>query len=180
MTFATLFSPRFLLLLGGVIFTAANLSAQTTPAKDGPAAAPAQAPAKEPAASELTAAEAAFAAMLKNATLKGSWAPIDKRLLGEEKQDGYRIVRAEKIKGSQWSLISRFTFQGKEINVPFPVTVHFAGDAAVMALDTIPLGDGSVWSARILFHDDVYAGSWWGADKATKSGVVSGTITREP
>jgi hypothetical protein len=133
-----------------------------------------------PSRGELSEQESAFAAMLKNATLRGSWAPIDKRLLGEEQEDGYRIVRAEKISGSQWTLISRFKFQGKEVNVPFPVIVHFAGDAAVMALDKIPLGDGSLWSARILFHDDVYAGSWWGADKAVKSGVVSGTITREP
>jgi len=128
----------------------------------------------------LSAAEAAFAAMLTNATLRGSWAPIDKRLLGEEHKDGYRILRAEKKGDSRWALVSRMKFQGQEITVPFPVTVHFAGDVAVLILDKIPLGDGSVWSARILFHDDVYAGSWWGADKAEKSGVVSGTITRDP
>ncbi|MFN0125600.1 MAG: hypothetical protein ACKV19_02810 [Verrucomicrobiales bacterium] len=128
----------------------------------------------------LTAQESAFAAMLTNATLRGTWAPIDQRLLGEEHKDGYRILRAEKLGEGKWALVSRLQFQGQEITVPFPVTVHFAADVAVLVLDKIPLGDGSLWSARILFHDDVYAGSWWGADKATKSGVVSGTITREP
>jgi len=169
----------------GVILCGARLAGQTPQAEEkAESVAPAGAkPQSEPGSATpgaLSAQEVAFAAMLKNATLRGSWAPIDKRLLGEEQEDGYRIVRAEKINGSQWSLVSRFKFQGKEVNVPFPVTVHFAGDAAVLALDKIPLGDGTLWSARILFHDDVYAGSWWGADKAAKSGVVSGTITREP
>jgi hypothetical protein len=170
--------PHLLVFLG-ILGLAAPLSGQTLPAAE-PAPAKSGSVATAPAATaELTAQEAAFAAMLKNATLKGSWAPIDKRLLGKEQEDGYRILRAEKVNGSQWSLVSLFKFQGQELSVPFPVTIHFAGDAAVMALDKIPLGDGSVWSARILFHDDVYAGSWWGADKAAKSGVVSGTITRE-
>jgi hypothetical protein len=68
--------------------------------------------------------------------------------------------------------------QGQEVEFPFPVTVKFAGDVAVLIMDNIPLGDGETWSARVLFHDDVYAGSWWGKDKAEKSGVISGTITR--
>jgi hypothetical protein len=148
---------------------------ESTPAAAKPAEAGAPA-GKAP----LTAQESAFAAMLTNATLRGTWAPIDQRLLGDEHKDGYRILRAEKLGDGKWALISRLQFQGQEMTVPFPVTVHFAGDTAVLVLDKIPLGDGSLWSARILFHDDVYAGSWWGADKATKSGVVSGTITREP
>jgi len=170
--------PHALILLG-VLVLAAPLPGQTAPSAEPPAAERSPTAADAAASTELTAQEAAFAAMLKNATLRGSWAPIDKRLLGKEQEDGYRILRAEKIRGSQWSLVSLFKIQGQELSVPFPVTIHFAGDVAVMALDKIPLGDGTVWSARILFHDDVYAGSWWGADKAVKSGVVSGTITRD-
>lgn len=121
---------------------------------------------------------AAFAAMLENATLKGTWAPVDKRLLGDNQEDGYHIVRATKKDGDQWEVLYRMKVQGKEIDFPLPVTVKFAGDAAVMILDNSPVGIGQTWSARILFHDDVYAGSWWSPDKQ-KSGIVSGTITRE-
>jgi len=155
----------------------ANPDAPATPAADPP---PAEKPAPPADTAAMTEAEAAFAAMLTNATLRGSWAPIDKSLLGEEHKDGYRILQARKLDGNRWALMSRLKFQGQEITVPFPVTVHFAGDAAVLVLDNIPLADGSLWSARVLFHDDVYAGSWWGANKAEKSGVISGTITREP
>ena len=123
-------------------------------------------------------AENAFSAMLKNATLNGTWAPIDKSLLGDDQKDGYEIVSATKKEGDVWVLVSKMKFQGQEMQIPIPVRVKFAGDTAVMILNNLPLGDGTTWSARILFHDDVYAGSWWGPDKAKKSGIVSGTITR--
>lgn len=130
------------------------------------------------ARAETQEIEKAFSAMLTNATLNGTWAPIDKRLLGDDQKDGYEIVRATKKEADQWVLVSKMKFNGQELQIPIPVIVKFAGDTAVMVLNNLPLGDGTTWSARILFHDDVYAGSWWGADKATKSGIVSGTITR--
>ncbi len=132
-----------------------------------------------PVAAATPEAERAFAAMLEDATLNGTWAPIDQRLLGDNQEDGYKIVRATKKEGDQWVLVSKMAFRGQEMEVPIPVTVVFAGDTAVMILNDLPLGDGASWSARILFHDDVYAGSWWGSDKASKSGIVSGTVTRE-
>ena len=43
--------------------------------------------------------EAQFKAMLKNATLKGTWAPIQQGNLSSEKGgDSYRISRVEKIR----------------------------------------------------------------------------------
>ena len=122
---------------------------------------------------------AAFSAMLTNATLNGTWAPIDKRLLGDDQDDKYHIVRASKVQGNKWNIVTRMKFQGQELEFPIPVVIEFAGDVAVMILDNVPVGPGQTWSARILFHDDVYAGSWWGAEKSKKSGIVSGTITRE-
>ena len=129
---------------------------------------------KEPTQEE---AAKAFSAMLENATLKGTWAPIDKRLLGDEQQDGYDIVKAEHKEGDTWAIHYKMKFQGQEIVFPLPVTVKFAGDAAVMILNDSPVGIGQTWSARILFHDDVYTGTWWNKGK-TKGGIVSGTITR--
>jgi hypothetical protein len=42
-------------------------------------------------------AETKFIAMLKNATLKGTWAPVQQGKLGSEKgDDSYRIARVEK------------------------------------------------------------------------------------
>ena len=119
-----------------------------------------------------------FQAMLKNATLNGSWAPVAKGAVGNDRKDGYRIVRAVPKGGDDWNIVSRTKHQGRMVDYPIPVKVHFAGDTAVMLLNNVPVGDGGVWSARVLFHADVYVGSWWSPNRE-KSGIVSGTITRK-
>jgi hypothetical protein len=125
------------------------------------------------------AMEQKFSAMLEEATLHGTWAPFRAEGLGDDLEDRYFIVRAAKEKGDRWLIVSRLNYKGQQLDVPIPVVIKFAGDAAVMILNDVPVGEGKTWSARILFHDDVYAGSWWGAEKK-EGGVVSGTITRAP
>jgi hypothetical protein len=50
----------------------------------------------------------------------------------------------------------------------------------VLILDDARAGPGKAnWSARILFHDDVYAGRWWETANKEHGGTISGTITRE-
>lgn len=124
--------------------------------------------------------EAKFIAMLKNATLKGSWAPLQQGKLGAEKgNDVYRIARVEKTAGDKWSLVSLVNAGGKQIEYPIPVTVKFAGDTAVLILDDVRTGSGAAnWSARVMFHDDVYTGRWWATADRNHGGTISGTITR--
>jgi hypothetical protein len=124
--------------------------------------------------------EAKFIAMLKNSTLKGTWAPVTQGVLGGEKKDeGYRIVRAEKKEGDKWSIVSLFEFQGQKIEYPMPAVVKFAGDTAVLILDNVKAGPGKAnWSARVMFHDDVYTGRWWETDNREHGGTIAGTITR--
>lgn len=118
----------------------------------------------------------AFANSLKNATLKGTWAPIAGNRLGAEKEDSYQVVGAEHMEGDRWVIVWKVQLQGQTIEYALPSVVKFAGDSAVLILNEVPAGDGKVWSARVLFHGDSYAGRWWGKDG--KGGTVSGTITR--
>jgi len=124
--------------------------------------------------------EARFIAMLKNSTLKGSWAPVQKgRQGGERGDDNYRIARVEKSKEGTWSIVSVFTVRDKEVEFPIPANVKFAGDTAVLILDNVRAGPGNAnWSARVMFHDDVYAGRWWETANREHGGTISGTITR--
>jgi hypothetical protein len=124
--------------------------------------------------------EAKFIAMLKNATLKGTWAPIQKGKLGGEKgDDSYRIARVEKGEGGKWSIVSIFTVRDRQVEFPISATVRFAGDTAVLILDDVRAGPGSAnWSARVMFHDDVYAGRWWETRNREHGGTIAGTITR--
>jgi hypothetical protein len=124
--------------------------------------------------------EAKFIAMLKNATLKGTWAPIQQGRLGNEKgDDSYRIARVEKAEGGKWSIVSVFTVRDKQVEFPISATVKFAGDAAVLILDNVRAGPGKAnWSARVMFHEDVYAGRWWETANREHGGTIAGTITR--
>lgn len=124
--------------------------------------------------------EVKFIAMLKNATLKGTWAPIQQGRLGTEKgDDSYRIARVEKSAEGKWSVVSVFTVRDKQLEFPIPATVKFAGDTAVLILDNVRAGPGKAnWSARVMFHDDVYAGRWWETANREHGGTIAGTITR--
>ena len=124
--------------------------------------------------------EARFIAMLKNATLKGSWAPVQQNRLGAERgNDSYRIARVEKTEGGKWSIVSVITVGDRQVEFPISAAVKFAGDTAVLILDNVRAGTGkSNWSARVMFHDDVYAGRWWETANREHGGTIAGTITR--
>lgn len=127
-------------------------------------------------------AEQKFVAMLKNATLKGTWAPVAQNTLGGQRgNDSYRIARAEKSADGKWSIVSVINYGGKTVEFPIPATVKFAGDTAVLILDNTKAGPGKAnWSARVMFFDDVYAGRWWETDNKEHGGTIAGTITRSP
>ena len=122
-----------------------------------------------------------FSATLKNATLKGSWAPVQQGKLGNERgDDGYRIARVEHKEGDNWSIVSIFTINDQQVEFPIPATVKFAGDTAVLILDNIRAGRGKAnWSARVMFHEDVYAGHWWESGNKEHGGTIAGTVSRE-
>jgi hypothetical protein len=126
--------------------------------------------------------EAKFIAMLTNATLKGSWAPLQQNQLGAERGgDGYRIARAEKKSDGSWAIVSVISARGQTFEFPIPAKVRFAGDTAVLILDDVRAGQGQGnWSARVMFHDDVYAGRWWETADPEHGGTINGIITRMP
>jgi hypothetical protein len=124
--------------------------------------------------------EAKFIAMLKDATLKGTWAPVQQGKLGTEKgNDSYRIARVQKSEDGKWSIVYVIAVGDKQVEFPIPVSVKFAGDTAVLILDNVRAGPGKAsWSARVMFHADVYTGRWWEADNREHGGTIAGTITR--
>jgi hypothetical protein len=120
--------------------------------------------------------ENGFTAMLKNADLKGTWVPVKGDKTESEKGDSYHVVRVNKIKGDRWEVVSKMNHQGREIEFPMPVIIKWAGDTAVMILDEIPTAGGKKYSARVMFHNDRYAGSWWGTNQP--GGLLSGIVIR--
>lgn len=122
--------------------------------------------AKDAKAEEL---EAKFKETMTAVIMTGRWCPLKDGVLGPEKEDKYTIERVEKIKGDDWVIYARLQYAKREVVVPIPVQVKWAGDTAVIIVDAlqIPGGagyGGNSYSARVLVHDKTYAGTWSGGD----------------
>lgn len=120
--------------------------------------------------------EAKFIALLSDATLQGRWAPLKDGQLGPEKEDSYQIVSAQKMDGDRWQINARLRYGGQSIDVPVPATVKFAGDAAILVVDDFSLGNYRAYSARLLFHNGTYSGTWSGGDHG---GMMYGVVKHD-
>jgi hypothetical protein len=120
--------------------------------------------------------EAKFIALLKNSTLQGRWASLKDGQLGPEKEDIYQIVSVQKADGDHWQVNARLHYGDKSIDVPVPATVKFAGDTAILIVDDFSLGNYGAYSARLMFHNNTYSGTWSGGDHG---GMLYGVIKHE-
>jgi hypothetical protein len=161
---------RALVVLSGLIATSSAIAQESTTEK------PAQAPAAEaPApATDQAALEKAFAEMLSGATLEGSFTSTgrerDPTKLSREK---YTIGQVRKIAGNIWLIPARIQYGDRDLTVPVPAPVRWAGDTPVIVVDNVPGLENM--SARVLFFADHYAGYWRHGDHG---GHLFGTITR--
>ena len=120
--------------------------------------------------------EAKFTTALTNATLKGRWAPIKDGQLGAEKDDSYQIVSVKKMEGSNWVVSARLQYGGQSLDLPIPAVVKWSGDTPVMIFDNINIAGYRSYSARLMVHENSYAGAWSGGDHG---GMLYGLIVHE-
>jgi hypothetical protein len=160
---------KTILVLAAVVLTLTAL----TFAQDNPASDSTQKPKPAAAPEKL---EAAFKAMLTKATMSGRWCSLKDGILGPEKEDKYNIVSANKAGGDKWVINTRIKRNDREMVVPIPVEVKWAGDTAVLSVDNLQYPGGGTYSARVLFYEHTYAGTWSGGDHG---GLLSGVITNE-
>jgi len=124
------------------------------------------------------ALEAKFKAMLTKATLSGRWSPVDNAQLGpEKKEDRYEIISAGKVKDDQWIINAKMRYGKSEMVLPVPVRVRWAGETAVIIVDGLNLGPDHNYSARVLFFDGMYSGSW--NSSTGYGGVLYGTVEHD-
>jgi hypothetical protein len=122
-------------------------------AADPPAATPAP-------ADELNEQEQAFVDLMKDCVLNGGF-NIDGNEDKPVSTDRYNIQNATKVKDDSWIINARMTFGQNEIIVPVPVKMNWAGDTPVLSVTDLAIpGLGEKFSARILFYDGRYAGTW--------------------
>lgn len=123
---------------------------------------------------ELNANEKKFEASLRNAVFVGRWCLLKDGKMGPAKNEKYTIHSAKKISDTQWVISSRMQWGDKDITVPIPVYVFWAGDTPVITLDKLWIPGAGTYSARVMVYDDSYAGTWSGPNYG---GLLNGVIT---
>ena len=104
--------------------------------------------------------EQQFEQMLSGAELVGHFtvdgADADRPL----KEDRYTISKVTKISGDVWRFDCRVQYGERDVTVPIPLAVKWAGDTPVITLTDMAIPGLGTYTARVLLHRDRYAGTW--------------------
>ena len=117
-------------------------------------------PTTQPGAADATVAETHFAELLTGATMAGKYT-----IEGNDaapKDDRYRIIKAVKADGDNWSITSSIEYKGFGIPVTLTVPVKWAGDTPVIEVTDQKIPGIGTFTARVLFYGDHYVGTWNG------------------
>jgi hypothetical protein len=92
-------------------------------------------------------------------------------------KEQYLIKSVRKLRGELWLFQARWKYGDREVTLPLPLTVKWAGDTPVITLTDLTIPKLGTFTARVLIHGDRYAGTWQHGDKG---GHLFGTITKPP
>lgn len=122
----------------------------------------------------LTPLEKQFQESLDNVTLTGWFTVGD---AGDTKEDKYTIEKVTKVKDGVWKFDARIQYNKKDYRAAVEVPVLWAGETPVLTLKSYLIPGQGVFSARILIHNGMYAGTWGAQDHG---GKMFGKIVKNP
>lgn len=120
--------------------------------------------AQEPSKSNAAGIEppiAEFEKYLTNAVLTGVFT-VDGQPLNKLEEERYEIKSAKKVSGEEklWEITTRIKYGDKDLTVPVFVNIEWVGRTPMIVLDSITIPGLGTFSARVVFHDRKYAGTW--------------------
>ena len=116
--------------------------------------------------------EKQFEETLSGATLVGHFTRGDKPGLSEEK---YTIEKVSKLGGDTWLFSARVQYGSRDMTVPMPLTVKWAGDTPIITLTDLSIPGLGTYTARVMIYRGQYAGTWQSKDHG---GQLYGRIVR--
>lgn len=126
---------------------------------------PAAEPDVKPAAKVTPAAEASsketrereFQESLSGVELNGHFT-----INGQEspKKEKYTIQNVSKLNDTVWIFNARIQYGDKDVTVPVPMKVEWAGDTPVASMTDMPVPGLGTFTARVIFFRNRYAGTW--------------------
>lgn len=111
-----------------------------------------------------------FEELLTGATLEGCFttgavaadsAGVD---LPKLHKDRYSIQSVKHLAGDLFLFTTRIQYGDKDVSVPLPLKVLWAGDTPVVSLTDFAIPPLGTFTARVLFYRDEYVGTWDGGD----------------
>lgn len=119
------------------------------------------------------ALEKEFTEKMRGAALVGRSTTWNKEeLSGEER---YQIDKVSKIGNDLWMLQVRMRLGNREIPMPVPVAIRWAGDTPMIQLTNVAIPGTGTFTARVLLYQDQYSGVWSGGGHG---GQLFGRIER--
>jgi len=124
----------------------------------------------------LTPYEKEFQEMLSGSTLVGHFT-----MTGQEnktpREEKYTIKKVSKMRDNVWLFVVRVQYGNRDVTVPLPLEVQWAGDTPMVTLTDVELPRLGTYTARVLFYRNQYAGTWSGGDHG---GQLFGRIIKTP
>jgi hypothetical protein len=101
-------------------------------------------------------------------------------ILGKDRDsmppEEYTIKRVSKLAdGDYWLFQARIKYGDKDVTVPLPLEVKWAGDTPVITLTDLTIPALGTFSARVVIDNGKYAGTWTHGDAG---GHMFGVIRR--
>ena len=106
---------------------------------------------------EREAREEAFRQAMSGVALEGFFTVGDGAELRTER---YEIAKVSKLGGDIWVFQARIQYGSRDVTVPVPVRMEWAGDTPVLSLTEVAIPGLGTFTARVLFYDEQYVGVW--------------------
>lgn len=109
---------------------------------------------------ELTEDEKAFQDLLTGAILQGSFTIVRKEKVVVSGEEKYTIESVTKTVGNLWLFKTRVQYGNKDVTVPMPLRVEWAGNTPVVTLTDLLIPGLGTYTSRVIFYNQKYAGTW--------------------
>jgi hypothetical protein len=99
--------------------------------------------------------------MLTNVVLVGMFT-VDRKKMNDLSEERYEIKSIKKlaVDDDLWALEARIKYGDHDVTVPIVTTIKWAEQTPVITMDRMIIPGLGTFSARVVFHDNKYAGTW--------------------
>ena len=100
-----------------------------------------------------------FEQMLNGAKLVGQFTILGQE--GDLPKEEYTIKSVQKMpRGDYWLFQARIRYTDKDVTLPLPLEVKWAGDTPIITLTDLAIPVLGKFSSRVIIYKNKYAGTW--------------------